>query len=64
MNLQQNSTRPRSCLYRNKFFTVSLKYMEHMNKNHGLPVWDADPENKQNLGVLPSEQVFGGVLKT
>ena len=35
-----------------------------MNKNHGLPVWDADPENKQNLGVLHSEQAFGGVLKT
>ena len=38
--------------------------MEHMNKNHGLPVWDADPENKQNPGILDSEQAFGGVLKS
>ena len=35
-----------------------------MNKNHGLPVWDADPENKQNLAILHSERTFGGVLKT
>ena len=38
--------------------------MEHLNKNHGLPAWDVDPENKQNLGILHSKQAFGGVLKT
>ena len=38
--------------------------MEHVNKNHGLPVWDVDPENKQNGGILHSKQAFGGVLKT
>ena len=64
MNQQHNSTRPRYCLYCNQFYTDSLKFMEHMNKNHGLPVWDADPENKQNLGILCSEQAFGGLLKT
>ena len=64
MRQQHNSTHPRYCLYCNKFFTDNLKYMEHMNKNHGLPVWDADAENNQNLGILHSEQAFGGVLKT
>ena len=64
MRQQHNSTHPRYCLYCNKFFTDNLKYMEHINKNHGLPVWDADSENNQNLGILHSEQAFGGVLKT
>ena len=38
--------------------------MEHMNKNHGLPVWNADLENNPSSGILPSEQAFGGFLKT
>ena len=63
MRQQHNSTRPRYRLYCNKFFTNNLKYMEHMNENHGLSVWEADAENNQNLGILHSEQAFGGVLK-
>ena len=61
---QHNSKHPRCCLYCNKFFVDNLKYMEHMNKNHGLPVWNADLENNPSSGILPSEQAFGGVLKT
>ena len=38
--------------------------MKHIDKNHGLPVWDADKGNNQNLGILHPEQAFGGVLKT
>ena len=38
--------------------------MEHMNKNHGFPVWNTDLENNPSSGILPSEQAFGGVLKT
>ena len=61
---QHNSKHPRYCLYCNKFYVDNLKYMEHMNKNHGLPVWNADLENNPSSGILPSEQAFGGVLKT
>ena len=35
-----------------------------MTKTHGLPVWDAEIENNQSSGLLPSEQAFSGVLKT
>ena len=41
MRQQHDSIRPRYCLYCNKFFENNLKYMEHMTKTHGLPVWDA-----------------------
>ena len=61
---QHNSKHPRYCLYCNKFYVDNLKYMEHMNKNYGLPVWNADLENNLSSGILPSEQAFGGVLKT
>ena len=37
--------------------------MEHMNKNHGLPVWNADLQNNPSSGILSSEQAFGAVLK-
>ena len=58
---QHNSKHPRYCLYCNKFYADNLKYMEHMKKNHGLPVWNADLENNPSSGILPSEQA---VLKT
>ena len=61
---QQNSKHPRYCLYCNKFFVDNLKYMEHMNKSHGLPVWNADLENNPSSGIVPSKQAYGGVLKT
>ena len=61
---QHNSKHPRYCLYCNNFYVDNLKCMEHMNKNHGLPVWNADLENNPSSGILPSEQAFGGVLKT
>ena len=61
---QHNTKHPRYCLYCNKFYVDNLKYMEHMNKNHGLPVWNADLENNPSSGILPSKQAFGGVLKT
>ena len=61
---QHTSKHPLYCLYCNKFYVDNLKYMEHMNKNHGLPVWNADLENNPSSGILPSEQAFGGVLKT
>ena len=60
---QRNTKHPRYCLYCNKFYADNLKYIEHMNKNHGLPVWNADLENNPSSGILPSEQAFGGVLK-
>ena len=61
---QHNLKHTRYCLYCNNFFVNNLKYMEHMNKNHGLPVWHADLESNPSSGILPSEQIFGGVLKT
>ena len=67
---QHNKKHPRYCLYCNKFYVDNLKYMEHMNKNHGLPVWNAvwknsrTWQNNPSSGILPSEQAFGGVLKT
>ena len=64
MEQQHNSNRPRYCLYCNKFFAENLKYMEHMNNNHGLPVWNADVENNRNCGILHTEQAFNGVLRT
>ena len=54
MRQQHNSTRPRYCLYCKNFFENNLKYMEHMTKTHGLPVWDAELENNQSSGLLPS----------
>ena len=38
--------------------------MEHINNNHGLPVWNADVENNRNCGILHTEQAFNGVLRT
>ena len=61
---QRNWKHPRYCIYCNKFDVDNLKYMDHMNKNHGLPVWNADLENNPSSGILPSEHAFGGVLKT
>ena len=64
MILQHNTKHPCYCLYCNKFYVDNFKYMEHMNKNHVYPVWNANLENNPSSGILPSEQAFGGVLKT
>ena len=64
MEQQHNSNQPRYGLYCNKFFAENLKYKEHMNNNHGLPVWNADVESNRNCGILHTEQGFNGVLRT
>ena len=58
------SVNPRYCFYCNKFFVGDSAYMEHMNKIHGLPVWNADAEKGEKAGILANDQTFGGVLKT
>ena len=64
MRKEHLSVDPRYCLYSNKFFVGDAAYMEHMNKIHGLPVWNADAEKDNEAGISATEQAFGGVLKT
>ena len=63
MRKEHLSVNPLYCLYCNNLFVGDSADMEHMNKIHSLPVWNADTEKDEEARTLATEQIFGGVLK-
>ena len=57
------SFRPRYCLYCNKLFVGDSSYVQHMNKVHGLPIWNSDAKIDTSGEIFATEKAFGGVLK-
>ena len=56
MRKEHLSVNPRYCLYCNKFFVGDSAYKEHMNKIHGLPVWNADAEKDKEASIRQCTQ--------
>ena len=65
MDIQHECSQPKYCFYCNKFFVEKIKYMDHMNRMHGLPLtWVSNTEADYESYIKPSERAFHGKLKS
>lgn len=62
MQYQHVGSSLRHCIYCNCCFASDVSYIDHMNSQHGLPVWGPEVERVEPY-IQPKQRVFNGSCK-